>query len=145
MLMCTTLFLRDISACNCVAKTTVDQGDYPKVIPKVGLLLNYKTSEYPLIKEVFFLIHSLQGRHFLSTFPLESFFWTRPNSRSVWTSKSIALHVYTLLTHSCDLARSFPVLTSCSVRKKAGESGLCECCNGCWEGWFPWGWQYGFI
>ena len=52
--MCTTLFLRDISACNCVAKTTVDQGDYPKVIPKVGLLLNYKTSEYPLIKEVFF-------------------------------------------------------------------------------------------
>ena len=145
--MCTTLFLRDISACNCVAKTTVDQGDYPKVIPKVGLLLNYKTSEYPLIKEVFFfLIHSLiQGRHFLSTSPLESFFWTRPNSRSVWTSKSIALHVYTLLTHSCDLARSFPVLTSCSVRKKAGESGLCECCNGCWEGWFPWGWQYGFI
>ena len=73
--MCTTLFLRDISACNCVVKTTIDQGDYLKVIPKVGSLLKYKTSEYPLIKEVFFLIHSLQGRHFLSTSPLESFFF----------------------------------------------------------------------
>ena len=133
--MCTTLFLRDISACNCVVKTTVDQGDYLKVIPKVGLHLNYKTSEYLLIKEVFFLVHSLQGRHFLSTSPLESVFWTRPKlsvSLNVQIDRTACLHTLnTHLTHSCDLARSGPVLTSCSMRKKAGESGLCVCCNGC--------------
>ena len=77
--MCTTLFLRDISACNCVAKTTVDQGDYPKVIPKVGLLLNYKTSEYPLIKEVFFsLFIACRAGIFCQPLPWNLFFGLAP-------------------------------------------------------------------
>ena len=80
--MCTTLFLRDISACNCEAKTAVDQGDYLKVIPKVGLLLNYKTSEYPLIKEVFSLVIAcrapLPWNHFFGLAPTLGQF-ERPN------------------------------------------------------------------
>lgn len=102
--MCTTLFLGDISACNCVAKTTVDQGDYPKVIPKVGLLLNYKTSEYPLIKEVFFLIHSLQGRHFFANLSLGIFFLDSPQLSvilNVQIDRTACLHTLNKLLRSC--------------------------------------------
>ena len=132
--MCTTLFLRDISACNCVVKTTIDQGDYLKVIPKVGSLLKYQTSEYPLIKEVFFLIHSLQGRHFLSTSPLESFFLDSLQlsvSLNVQIDRTACLHTLNTLLRSCTVVPSPYQLFNA---KKAGESGLCECCNGCWEG-----------
>ena len=96
--MCTTLFLRDISACNCVAKTTVDQGDYPKVIPKAGLLLNYKTSEYPLIKEVFSLVIACRAGIFCQPLPCIIFLDSPQLSVSLNVQIDRTAPVYTLLT-----------------------------------------------